>query len=93
MTICSFCDGWIENTHNWKEEEQCDCDFSIPLGNYRENIIKSLGTEDEVLMSCIGIVIDSGILNHECKTVFEKNHIWLMYNGAQTLKEANKYAN
>jgi len=23
--ICGICDGWIINTHNWSDEEQCDC--------------------------------------------------------------------
>jgi hypothetical protein len=24
-TICGICDGWIINTHNWDDDEKCDC--------------------------------------------------------------------
>jgi hypothetical protein len=23
--ICRKCDGWIINTHNWDDDQKCDC--------------------------------------------------------------------
>ncbi len=31
--ICGKCDGWMINTHNWDDDQKCDCKDAISILN------------------------------------------------------------